>query len=167
MVLSFLQRFVGFWHLARCNQLFCRWFVGRNFRLEFLLCLLAGIEPAVISSQVPRPQGRRNRGGGGKAPHVFRRHKKCPFSGGKVPFAFTWKMLFRLHFWHTDVAKHICESLWFLECGAVKQWETMTSLLGAHSLAANRTFQNRKAGWSTTNGKTCTLLVCKNNCKLL
>jgi uncharacterized protein (DUF2235 family) len=24
-------------------------------------------------------------GGGGQ---VFRRHKKCPFSGGKVPFAF-------------------------------------------------------------------------------
>jgi hypothetical protein len=26
--------------------------------------------------------------GGGQGPQVFRKHKKCPFSGGKVPFAF-------------------------------------------------------------------------------
>ena len=38
---------------------------------------------------------------------------------------------------------------WVLgDCGAVKQWE-MTSLLCAHSLPANRAFQNRKSGWST------------------
>jgi hypothetical protein len=43
----------------------------------------------------------------------------------------------------------------------------MTSLLPAHSLAANRTFQNQKSGCSTTNGKICTMLVCKNTCKLL
>jgi len=43
---------------------------------------------------------------------------------------------------------NICESLWLLECGAVKQWE-MTSLLCAHILPANRAFQNRKSGWST------------------
>ena len=61
---------------------------------------------------------------------------------------------------------NICESSWLLECGAVKQWE-MTSLLGAHSLAANRALQNRKKGWNTTNEKICTVLVCKNNCKLL
>ena len=43
----------------------------------------------------------------------------------------------------------------------------MTNLLPAHSLAENRAFQNQKSGWSTTNGKICTVLVCKNNCKLL
>ena len=43
---------------------------------------------------------------------------------------------------------NICEFLWLLECGAVKQWE-MTSLLYAHCLPANRAFQNRKSGWST------------------
>jgi hypothetical protein len=59
----------------------------------------------------------------------------------------------------------------------------MTSLLCAHCLPANRAFQNRKSGWSnafvlsdwalignersTTNEKIRTVLVFKNNCKLL
>jgi hypothetical protein len=44
-------------------------------------------------------QGRRNRGAGarGQGPQVFRKHKKCPISGGKRPLL-SWKMLFRLHF---------------------------------------------------------------------
>jgi hypothetical protein len=50
-------------------------------------------------------------------------------------------------FWLTDF-RNICEPLWLLECGAVKQWE-MSSLLCAHCLPANRTFQNRKSGWIT------------------
>jgi hypothetical protein len=40
---------------------------------------------------------------------------------------------------------NIRESLWLLECGAVKQWE-MTSLLRTPVLPANWTFQNRKSG---------------------
>jgi hypothetical protein len=40
---------------------------------------------------------------------------------------------------------NICESLWLLECVAVKQWE-ITSLLCADCLPANRAIQNRKSG---------------------
>ena len=50
-------------------------------------------------------------------------------------------------------ATSVREFLWLLECGgcgAVKQWK-MTSLLCAHCLAANRAFQNRKSGYSTSN----------------
>ena len=67
------------------------------------------------------------------------------------------------------------------ECGAVKQWK-MTSVLCAHCLPANRTFQNRKSGRRTLSfffnlaneapqvgemAKFACCPVCKNNCELL
>ena len=82
-------------------------------------------------------------GQGGQGPPSFQKTK-----------SFLWQSALRLRekccsdciFDSRMLQSNICESLWLLECGAVKQWE-MTSLLPAHSLAANRAFQNQKSGW--------------------
>jgi hypothetical protein len=99
---------------------------------------------------------------------IFRgvgRHRKFPFSGGKVPFAFV-KNVFQIAFLTHRCCKAISVSFCsYLSVGQLNN--EMTSLLPAHSLAENRAFQNQKSGWSTTNRKICTVLFCKNNCKLL
>jgi hypothetical protein len=82
-------------------------------------------------------------------PQVFRRHRKCPFSGGKVPFAFV-KNVVQIAFLTHRCCKAISVSFCsYLTVGQLNN--EMTSLLPAHSLAENRAFQNQKSGWSTTN----------------
>jgi hypothetical protein len=112
-------------------------------------------------------QGRRNRGGGGgQGPPSFQKTQKVAFFRWQSALCLCKKCCSDCIFDSWMLQSNICESLWLLECGAVKQWE-MISLLPAHSFAANRSFQNQKWGWSMTNGKICTVPICKNNCKLL
>ena len=82
-----------------------------------------------------------------------------------MPFAFV-KNVVQIAFLTHGCCKAISVSI----CGYLSMGQLnneMTSLLPARSLAKNRAFQNQKSGWSTTNDKICTVLVCKNNCKLL
>ena len=106
-----------------------------------------------------RSRGVGTGGGGGKAAPSFQKTQKVPFFWWQSALCLREKCCSDCIFDSRMLQSNICESLWLLECGAVKQWE----MIGAHSLPANRAFQNRKSGWSTTNGKICTVLVCKNN----
>ena len=75
-----------------------------------------------------------------------------------MPFAFVKNVVpiaFLTHGCYKAISVSLCG---YMSVGAVKHLE-MTSLLPAHSLAANRTFQNQKSGWSTTNGKIFMMLV--------
>ena len=84
-----------------------------------------------------------------------------------MPFAFV-KNVVQIAFLTHGCCKAISVSLCgYLSVGQLNRMRNDQPRLPAHSLAANRAFQNQKSGWSTTNGKICTLLVCKNNCKLL
>jgi hypothetical protein len=64
--------------------------------------------------------GGRARGQAPPLPQVFRKPKKCPFSGGNVPFAFV-KNFVQIAFLTHGCCKatSACESLWLIECGAV------------------------------------------------
>jgi hypothetical protein len=99
-------------------------------------------------------------------PQVFRNPKKCPFPDGKVPFVFVTNFVQIAFLTHGCCKATLVSLCGYLSVGQlIKQWQ-MTSMLGAHSLLVNRTFQNLKSGWSATNGKICTMLVCKKtaNC---
>ena len=73
---------------------------------------------------------------------------------------------------------NIFESLWLLECGAVKQLE-MASMLCAHCLPANRAFRTGNRAGARVHSFDCygkearqmakfaRCPFCKNNCKLL
>ena len=87
--------------------------------------------------------------GGPSPPPSFQKTQKVPFSSGAL--CLREKCCSDCIFDSRMLQSNICESLWLLECGAVKQWE-MASLLGAHSLHATRAFQNQKSARQNLHG---------------